>query len=304
MKITRYSSIQGPLTREPVLYELYNTKAQINARTHPRIVDTQKALLSYWHASDPNSEISLVQPISYFDRLRIREPGPFGWFLGPHIDGGGVERWEDPGYRSCYARIFEGGDSWKKHDPYDVTPRLIANQDLYDSPYVMLSQIPHECSLSDRSQCTIFRAWQGWTSLSTTKTGEGTLRVVPFLRPSTSYVMLRPFFKPKPGREASLEADDWEPDLERGGFPGTSPGRAQTLSTHTHPHLRLDKTVVSIDFVEPGDQVYCAFDHHSICPQLTSPGHCDLIHAVEPKHTGTGDSSVLYIPAAPLTLKK
>lgn len=118
--------------------------------------------------------------------------------------------------------------------------------------------------------------------------------------------MLRPFFKAKPGLEASLEADDWEPDLEYGKFPGTSPGRAQTLSTTTHPHLRLDKTVVSVDLVEPGDQVYCESDHHAGCQQLTwtTPGHCDLIHAVEPEHTGAGDSSVLYIPAAPLTLKK
>ncbi|KAF9653928.1 DUF1479-domain-containing protein [Thelephora ganbajun] len=265
--------VVGHPVLQPTFYELYNAKAQILARTHPKLVNTQKALLSLWHASDPNSEISLVQPISYFDRLRIREPGPFGWSLGPHIDGGGIERWEDPGYRACYARVFEGADSWRQLDSYDVTPRLTANQDLYDSP----------------NQCTIFRAWQGWTSLSTTKTNEGTLRVVPFLKLSTAYVMLRPFFKPKPGRETSLEANDWELNLEHGEFPGTSPGRAQKLSPESHPHLQFDKTVVSIDFVEPGDQVYW---------------HCDLIHAVEAKHTGTGDSSVLYIPAVPLTLKK
>ena len=146
MKIPRCSSIEGHPAEKPAFYELYNTKQQIIARTHSGIVNTQKTLLSLWHASDPNSEISLVQPISYFDRLRIREPGLSAWSLGPHIDGGGVERWEDPGYRSCYVHIFEGGDSWKKHDPYDVTPRLIANQDLYDSPYVMLSQKPHKCS--------------------------------------------------------------------------------------------------------------------------------------------------------------
>ena len=81
--------------------------------------------------------------------------------------------------------------------------------------------------------------------------------MVPFLKLSTAYVMLRPFFKPKPGRETSLEADDWEPNLEDGQFHGTSPGQAQTLSSESHPHLQFDKTVVSIDFVEPGDQVYC-----------------------------------------------
>ena len=86
---------------------------------------------------------------------------------------------------------------------------------------------------------------------------ESSLRVVPFIELATAYVMLRPFFKPKPGREASLEANDWEPNLEHGEFPGTAPGRAQNLSPETHPHLQLDKTVVTIDCVEPGDQVYC-----------------------------------------------
>ena len=118
--------------------------------------------------------------------------------------------------------------------------------------------------------------------------------------------MLRPFFKPKPGCEASLEADDWEPDLEHGEFYGTSPGRTQTLTPKTHPHLQLDKTVISIDFVEPGDQVYCTFGIHSGCQRLRwiTPGHCDLIHAVEAEHTGAEDSTVLYIPAVPLTAKR
>ena len=83
--------------------------------------------------------------------------------------------------------------------------------------------------------------------------------------------MLRPFFQPKPGHEASLEADDWEPDLESSRFEGTSPGRMQTLSPRTHPHLRLDKTVVSIDFVEPGDQVYCMSEPYWV--PLSDLGH-------------------------------
>ena len=93
--------------------------------------------------------------------------------------------------------------------------------------------------------------------------------MVPFLKLSTAYVMLRPFFKPKPGREGSLEADDWEINLENGEFQGTSSGQAQTLSTEDHPHLQLDKTVVSIDLVEPGDQVYCTSTFCSRCQQLT-----------------------------------
>ena len=88
--------------------------------------------------------------------------------------------------------------------------------------------------------------------------------MVPFLKLSTAYVLLRPFFKPKPGRETSLEADDWKPNLENGEFHGTSPGQAQTLSSESHPHLQFDKTVVSVDLVEPGDQVYCT---SALCPK-------------------------------------
>jgi hypothetical protein len=33
-------------------------------------------------------------------------------------------------------------------------------------------------------------------------------------------------------------------------------------------------------------------------------GHCDVVHAVEPLHCGNSDSSVFYIPAVPLTIKK
>lgn len=266
------SLVKGAPSNDIVFYELYNTEAQIKARTHPAIVETQRTLLSLWHNSDSESEISLSEPIAYFDRLRIRNPGPCGFVLGPHIDGGGIERWEDPGYRNCYHKIFEGGDGWIDHDPFDASPRLTANQDLYNAP----------------NQCSIFRPWQGWTSLSTTYANEGTLRVLPFVKLSTAYVILRAFFKPRPGFEGSLEPSDWELDLEDPNFPGSDPGKAQNLSPETHPHLRLDETIVPIDVVEPGDQVYW---------------HCDVVHAVEEEHTGSSDSSVLYIPAVPLTYK-
>ena len=116
-----------------VFYEIYNSKPQIAARSHPALVNTQRALLSLWHTSDPHTPVSLTTPISYFDRLRIRPPGPSVFTLGPHIDGGGLERWEDNGFRSCYQKIFDG--DWKSHDPFDVTPRLTAKQDLYNAPY-------------------------------------------------------------------------------------------------------------------------------------------------------------------------
>lgn len=117
--------------------------------------------------------------------------------------------------------------------------------------------------MSNRNQCSIFRPWQGWTALSHTGPGEGTLRVLPLLPLASTYIILRPFFRladPAPiskPEDIPLDPDAWVLDLENTAFPGSVPGKTQSLSVKTHPHLRMDKTVVSIPPVEPGDQVYC-----------------------------------------------
>lgn len=116
------------------LYEIYNSKGQIAARTHPAIVETQKFLLSLWHSTSRAAKVDLSMPISYFDRMRMRTPGDKSFILGPHIDGGSIERWEDSGFRKVWRKILEGGSNWKDHDPFDVSPRLDANQDLYNAP--------------------------------------------------------------------------------------------------------------------------------------------------------------------------
>ncbi|KAI0246765.1 DUF1479-domain-containing protein [Lactifluus subvellereus] len=248
-------------------FEIYNSGAQTRARTHPALLQTQRSILQLWHSSDPEACLSLGTPISYYDRFRIRQPGDRSFVLGPHIDGGSLERWEDPGFRACFGAILSG--RWHEHDPFDAAPRLHACQDLYHAA----------------NQCSIFRPWQGWTSMSATGPGEGTLRVAPLLKLATAYLMLRPFFKP---RTSSSGLDDWVVDLESPDFPGSQMGKTQELNERTHPHLQLSRTMVSVPRVEPGDQIYW---------------HCDLIHAVEHLHGGQDDSSVLYIPAVPLTIK-
>ncbi|PFH46582.1 hypothetical protein AMATHDRAFT_69546 [Amanita thiersii Skay4041] len=253
------------------VFELYNSKSQISARTHPIAMQTQKALLSLWHKTDPLSDIDLTIPLSYFDRLRIRQPGDNKFTLGPHTDIGSVELWEDPGLRICFSSILQGGSAWKLHDPFDASPRVS----------------PRQVSYNVSNKCSIFRCWQGWTSMSSTGPNEGTLKVFPNVKLSTAYMILRPFFRPKPGCAGSLKFDDWEPDLDTPTFPGSAIGNTQELNEKTHPHLDLARTMISIPRVEPGDQVFW---------------HCDVIHAVESQHKGTTDSSVLYIPAVPLTL--
>ncbi|KAF7309866.1 Duf1479 domain protein [Mycena indigotica] len=251
------------------VYELYNTVSQMQARTHPNILATQRALLSLWHTS--SDDIRLDAPISYFDRLRIRFPGDMKFALGPHADAGSIERWEDLEYRKCFSKILDGGSSWRNYDPYFATPRVNAKQDLYHAP----------------NQCSIFRPWQGWTSMSNTGPGQGTLQLLPSLRLATAYWILRPFFRPRDPTSPSLKFENWNvPDVDNPNFVGAGMGTGLELNNITHPHLKLAETMVSVPMVEPGDQVYW---------------HCDMIHAVEARHGGVQDSSVLYIPAVPLT---
>ncbi|KAF9047646.1 hypothetical protein BJ165DRAFT_1344281, partial [Panaeolus papilionaceus] len=113
------------------------------------------------------------------------------------------------------------------------------------------------------------------------------IRVFRNLSQATAYLILRPFFKPRNAQSSSLKVDDWVPDVKSSAFPGSSIGKTQELNEKTHPHLQLERTMTSLSRVEPGDQVYW---------------HCDVIHAVEGKHGGKGDSSVLYIPTVPLTI--
>lgn len=150
-------------------------------------------------------------------------------------------------------------------------------------------------------------------SLSTAGARQGTLRLLPFLPLSTAYIMLRPFFRLRSGYklsdgEIALAAENWEVDLESTNFPGSEIAKAQCLSEESHPHLRLDKSLVTIPQVDPGDQVYCGLSlipyKKNIIHVVLDTGHCDLVHAVESEHSGTSDSSVFYIPAVPLTVKK
>ncbi|KAH0390869.1 DUF1479-domain-containing protein, partial [Aureobasidium melanogenum] len=81
----------------PQVYELYWSPAQIRARSHPYLLAAQRFLLSHWHSKDPHA-VSTSHPTIYADRLRMRKPGDNTFALGPHVDGGGTERWEPNGY--------------------------------------------------------------------------------------------------------------------------------------------------------------------------------------------------------------
>ncbi|WWC60260.1 uncharacterized protein I303_102827 [Kwoniella dejecticola CBS 10117] len=257
------------------VFELYWSKVQLEARSHPRALEVQKSLLNLFNpsGSGEDGDVSTKVPLSYADRLRIRHPGDAKFALGPHADGGSVERWEDPTYRKVYERVLRG--RWEEYDPWQIVDRVRAEQNMYDGP----------------GSCGVFRAFQGWTSLSSTAPDEGTLRVYPLLRELAAYTMLRPLFREVSPRSTLthseyLASSNWELDFESTAFPGSPLARCQEYNDITHPHLELERTMVSMPKVEPGDQAWW---------------HCDMIHSVESVHKGTGPSAVLYIPAVPLT---
>jgi hypothetical protein len=241
--------------------------------------------MSYWHSLNPHSPLSLKHPISYADRLRMRLPGDAKFALGAHVDGGSVERWSEEGYGlgKVYDSIWKG--KWEDFDPWEASCRLPVVADLHQGV----------------GACTAFRMFQGWLSLSNTKPFEGTLLVNPLLKKATAYYLLRPFFSPKRGVESSaqtaseaitnsddfLASDNWVMDTTQSSWiHGATPGHGQELSHLLHPHLKLQKTMIHVPEVRPGD--YVAW-------------HCDTIHAVDKTHAGKSDSSVMYIPACPMT---
>lgn len=126
---------------------------------------------------------------------------------------------------------------------------------------------------------------------------EGTLLVNPLLNKATAYFLLRPFFKAKQPAPLTptetfpssfLEPSNWELDTTPNSWlHGATPGHGQELRPVLHPHLDLPNTMVHMPRVQPGDYV---------------SWHCDTIHAVDSVHAGKSDSSVMYIPACPLTV--
>ncbi|KAJ5924298.1 hypothetical protein N7466_008485 [Penicillium verhagenii] len=266
---------------DPQVYELYWSHPQVRARSHANMLETQRFLMSFWHSSASDAMISPLHPVTYADRLRIRQPGDAGFALGPHTDAGSVERWEDNGYGlgQVYQRIFEG--RWEEYNPWEASCRLPVMSNLYDGA----------------GACSMFRMFQGWLSMSHTGPNEGTLLVNPLLSMATAYMLLRPFFQPvnkapvdgtsRIAMDTFLEPANWRlEDKVTSKLEGATPGYSQELNSVLHPHLELEKTMVHVPQIGPGD--YVAW-------------HCDTIHAVDKVHQGAGDSSVLYIPACPVT---
>lgn len=273
--IKKNATTKGFPPEKPAVYELYWSPGQIKARAHPNMLETQRFLMSFWHSNISAAPVSTKHALSYADRVRIRQPGDAGFALGAHVDGGSAELWEPEGYggrNGVYSKIFSG--NWEQYDPWESSSRLSIESDLYNGA----------------GSCSMFRMFQGWLAMSNTGPGEGTLLVNPLFKLATAYFLLRPFFSPRNSNaEASSYLDDanWRLDpVQSSVLQGVTLGCTQELSAALHPHLDLPRTMMHVPQVQPGDYVVW---------------HCDSIHAVDKVHGGKSDSSVLYIPACPLT---
>ncbi|CUA77468.1 putative protein YbiU [Escherichia coli K-12] [Rhizoctonia solani] len=272
--------VRGSPADNKQIFELYWSESQLRARSHPNVLSAAARLNSLFHAQE-TTPVSLSTPLMYADRFRIRKAGVYWKFLGPHVDGGSIERWEDPVLRKCFQSILGEGHSDMYHRPNQASVRGLSFK------HVLRSSI----------QCSVFRTWQGWLSMSSTGPGEGTIRFFPDLTLSTAYIMLRPFFRPLDGNAANIDPSNWKLDVA--GSPnfegvqreldsaGAETFRSISLNNESHPHLSLDLSMTSAPKVKPGDMVFW---------------HCDLIHSVESEHGGTEGSSVMYIPAVPATV--
>ncbi|KAG7665450.1 uncharacterized protein J8A68_001138 [[Candida] subhashii] len=248
-------------------YNIFWTKPQTEARFHPNMKKLFKTMANEFHVDDESTLLDLDTQIVYGDRIRIREPGSTAT-LPLHLDSSSIERWEDIMYSKVYEPIFNG--EWEDWDPFKLDERTTASENLYEHIEEGKSTI-----------CSAFRTLQGWLALSNNKSGEGTLRVLPNIKLTMAYIMLRPFFWQDP---KSGNLDDYEIDLDTPKFPGTVPGQGQLFLDKFYHHLH--KGVISIPDVKKGSFVFW---------------HADVAHEVDHEHNGDSVSSVLYYGQTPLT---
>jgi len=206
-----YISLNQSITKgfpkeHPQVYELYWSPPQVKARADPRLRMVQQRLLSAWNLGRDQLPASLRHTISYADRLRLRKPGDRAFALGPHVDGGSVERWELAGYgrAGTYDAIWRG--EWDQFDPWCMASRLGVQSDLYHGV----------------GACSAFRAAQGWLAMSRIEAGHGHLLINPMLKSSVAYWLMRPFFAARTALKDSSSTEHYLDERNWMLEPGTT----------------------------------------------------------------------------------
>ena len=225
----------------PQILGLYWSKPQMEARTSDELAVARQWLNRMWKFdSDNGLEFDPDHECLYADRLRQREPGDDTLGLSPHVDGGSVERWIDPGYQKVYRHLLSGDIG--SYDPFDAAYRTITKE--IHSPAV----------------CSMFRTYQGWTALSRQGPGDGTLNLVPIAN-AMAWVILRAL----------------QDDIDDDALCGAAPSRALNIS-ETY-HAKLLRAYVPIPVVEPGDTVWWHPDViHGVEDHHTGDGYSNVMY--------------------------
>jgi hypothetical protein len=225
----------------PQIYGIYWSRPQVQARQAASMSTTRAWLNNLWDWKGPSGPYFIPdRDCTYADRIRQREPGDNTLGLSPHVDGGTVERWLDPGYQHVYRHVFSG--NWRQHNPWTGEGRTETKE--IPSPAV----------------CQMFRTYQGWTALTPQGAGDGTLRLVPMINAMT-FMLLR-----------ALQDDTPDDDLC-----GAEAGRA--LVANDQWHAPLLKALTPIPLVEPGDTVWWHPDViHAVENEHRGTGYSSVIY--------------------------
>ncbi|KAI1656248.1 hypothetical protein F4813DRAFT_381611 [Daldinia decipiens] len=305
-----------PPAQDPTCFDFFWTPAQVRSRAHPNVLQAQRFAMSLWNANN-DDRLATRFPITYADRIRIESVSNGhltvnGALAATHedtliaaaaaassaqiaqIDNGSLERWEQDGYGrgGLYDAVFKG--DWESYDAWDPAGRINATSDLYNGA----------------GACSMLRLFQGILALTVVE--PGMIRLLPSPKLSTAYFLLRPFFSPKKGppqQGASeeewnvyLDASNWVLDKDQSTIiHGAVPGHAQRVTAPWHPHLQLDKSLVTPPTLQAGDYIIW---HPDQAYQFSNTNYRSSSRPqTSSSEPGAGDttSMLVYTPAAPLT---
>ncbi|KAI1480803.1 hypothetical protein F4774DRAFT_71548 [Daldinia eschscholtzii] len=305
-----------PPAQDPTCFDFFWTPAQVRSRAHPNVLQAQRFAMSLWNANN-DDRLATRFPITYADRIRIESVSNGhltvnGALAATHedsliaaaaatsstqiaqIDNGSLERWEQDGYGrgGLYDAVFRG--DWESYDAWDPAGRINATSDLYNGA----------------GACSMLRLFQGILALTVVE--PGMIRLLPSPKLSTAYFLLRPFFSPKKGPppqgaseeewNAYLDASNWALDKDQSTIiHGAVPGHAQRVTAAWHPHLQLDKSLVTPPTLQAGDYIIW---HPDQAYQFSNTNYRSTGRPqTSSSESGAGDttSMLVYTPAAPLT---
>lgn len=228
---------------KPEIYPIYWSKAQMEARTDPRMATVQSFLNHLWRFDSQEKkwfdpDINIIYP----DRIRRRPPGTTSKGLGAHTDSGALERWLLPEYQKIFSDVFSG--SIEDYDPWNAAYRTEV----------------HEYEVPNTTKCSVFRTFQGWTALSDMEEGQGLFHVVP-IPEAMMYLLLRPLLDDVPEDELC----------------GVTPGKV--LPVLEKWHSLLLEGLCSIPPLEAGDSVWWHCDLiHSVAPVIDQQGWGNVMY--------------------------